>query len=83
MKNETEDKPLEDYVLVSSSNISAVRYVADESTLFVVFSSGAQYAYGSVPQSVYDGLIGAESVGRYFHSCIRNVYPARRIEEEE
>ncbi len=59
---------------VSSSMINSVGYDADTQTLDIEFSNGALYSYGGVPQSEYDSLMGAQSVGKYFISNIKNVY---------
>jgi len=74
---------VEEYTQVESSNIAAVKYDEAEQTLFVVFTSGGHYAYSNVPKSVHDGLMDAESVGKFFHARIRNEFTARRIEDDE
>ena len=74
---------MEDYQEVESSNIDAVKHDANEQALYVVFVSSAHYRYGNVPRSVYDALLNAESVGKYFYANIRNAYPATKVEEIE
>jgi len=78
-----EEDGVEGYTEVESSNIAAVKYDASEKLLYVVFTSGAHYAYEGVPGGVYEGLLDAESVGRYFHAQIRNNFQAKKIEEDE
>ena len=57
---------------VSSSNVAAVAYVRDFGRLHVRFHNGSSYAYLDVPESVYLGLVGASSVGRYLHLHVKN-----------
>jgi hypothetical protein len=64
---------------VSSSNIRAVGYDADTSTLTVEFHGGRVYRYRGVPASVYRGLMSAASHGSYFHDHIKDRYPTIRV----
>ncbi|MGO8698091.1 MAG: KTSC domain-containing protein [Limisphaerales bacterium] len=64
---------------VQSSDLAAVDY--DWSgTLTIAFHSGGVYEYYGVPSSEYNGLMNASSHGKYFHACIRNCHPCRRIQ---
>ena len=56
---------------VSSSNLSAVGYNFDSSTLRVEFLKGGLYEYQGVPSDVYEGLINAGSKGTYFDQFIK------------
>lgn len=64
---------------VSSSNIAEVGYDDDTSTLGILFNSGLLYYYSDVPKTVYEELLNAGSVGRYFNQNIRGVYNFNRI----
>ena len=64
---------------VSSSHISAVGYEPDSQTLRIRFTSGKEYEYTNVPKSVYEGMMSAASVGRYFHASIREFYQAKKV----
>lgn len=65
---------------VSSSNLAAVAYDADTSTLFIRFNHGGAYAYDGVPQSEYTELLSAPSHGKYFDAHIKKGgYPYRKI----
>jgi len=66
-------------ITVSSSNLRSVGYDEATQTLEIEFHSGGVYQYSSVPRSVYEGLMGASSHGKYFHAHIKGVYPYRRI----
>lgn len=56
---------------VSSSNIASIGYDLDNMILEVEFLSGAVYQYFDVPQSIYDGLMAADSHGKYFAAYIK------------
>jgi hypothetical protein len=59
---------------VSSSNISAIGYDPDTQILEVEFLNGSVYEYSGVPSSEYDGLMNADSKGKYFNANIRKIY---------
>ncbi len=67
------------WISVSSSNLSRVRY--DESTgpLEIEFQGGRVYQYFDVPQSVFEELIHASSHGQFFHEQIRGRYRYARL----
>jgi hypothetical protein len=64
---------------VNSSNISAVDYDSETTTLTVVFRSGTTYSYAGVPQDTYEALRNASSPGRYFQTAIKDSYSGVRI----
>ena len=59
---------------VTSSNINAVGYDFKEEVLHVQFKGGKTYIYEGVPRHIYDELMMAESVGKYFNQTIKNEY---------
>lgn len=65
-------------ISVSSSNLAAVGYDPATKTLRVQFHSG-MYDYYDVPESVYDGLMGASSHGEYHAAYIKNSYRYRKV----
>ena len=65
-------------VPVSSSNIASVGYDDNTHTLEVEFHSGHVYQYFDVPKDVYDGLLTAGSVGKYFNQ-IKGFYRYARV----
>lgn len=65
---------MDDWQPLSSSNLNAMRYDPVEQNLQIRFTSGRTYSYGSVPQSVADGLAQADSPGQYFNSNIKGVF---------
>ena len=65
---------------VVSSNLLSVGYDESSGTLEIEFRTGGIYQYFGVPNSIYIGLISADSKGRYFHSMIKNGgYAFRKI----
>lgn len=63
---------------VSSSNLASVGY--ENGTLYVRFLNGSLYAYSGVPESVYRGLLNADSHGHYLAVYVKGTYPYRRIQ---
>jgi hypothetical protein len=59
---------------VSSSTISAIGYDPDTQILEVEFLNGSVYEYSGVPSSEHDGLMNADSKGKYLHANIKKVY---------
>lgn len=64
---------------VVSSNIVEVGYDQSFCTLELMFRDGKIYQYFDVPNSVYEELLNAASVGKYFHSEIRGTYRFARV----
>lgn len=65
---------------VRSSNLRSVGYDTSTATLEIEFNSGGVYQYSGVPTQVYDSLVRSESLGRYFSSHIRDVYPCVKVQ---
>lgn len=65
---------------VTSENIAAVGYHAESKTLRVTFKkNGLTYEYRGVSQRLYDDLLGADSVGSFFHQNIRSEFPYSKV----
>jgi hypothetical protein len=71
---------------VTSSQIESVGYDPDTMKLHIRFLSkrgpGSLYQYDNVDLETFNGLVGADSVGRYFGSTIKgnSNYPYRKLE---
>lgn len=63
---------------VDSSNIEAVAYHDESSTLAVRFKGGALYTYKGVDSETHVALVHAESVGRYLNQVIKVNFPYER-----
>lgn len=66
-------------ISVNSSSILEVGYDGPTNTLEIMFADGKVYQYFDVPSHVNEELVGAASVGKYFHSNIRGVYRYARV----
>lgn len=64
---------------MDSSTIAAVGYDRNTAVLEIEFTSGDVYEYFLVPQSVYDSLLRASSIGRYFGEHLRARYRFRKV----
>jgi hypothetical protein len=70
--------PMPDMQPVSSSNIAAIGYDAENQAVYVQFLNGSIYAYKGVPEHEYENLRTAPSVGSYLNRNFKNVYPYER-----
>ena len=73
MTDKMEFKPL------TSSNIDGCHYDEKTQTLTVKFKNGGMYSYGGVVKDHYDGLMSAESAGKYLHSTIKGRYKHSKV----
>lgn len=64
---------------VVSSNVTAVGYDEDTQTLQVEFNNGTAYQYFDVPVTIFEGLVGAASVGQFLHLQVKGVYRYSRV----
>jgi hypothetical protein len=64
---------------VNSSNIAAIGYDSESGVLEVEFTNGTVYSYSGVPMGEYDGLLSADSKGKYFNANIKNRYSFVKI----
>jgi hypothetical protein len=64
---------------VQSSNLASVGYDSHAAILEIEFNSGSVYQYYGVPTAIHEGLMSADSHGRFFHAYIRDVYQYQRV----
>lgn len=64
---------------VDSSDLSEVGYDSETGSLVVEFKRGNVYRYEGVSQEIYNGLIGSDSVGKYFNQYIKGSYSYSKI----
>ena len=62
---------------VVSSNIQGVGWEND--TLFVWFKTGKVYKYFKVPVTIYNELVSAPSVGRYFNEAVKHAFEYKDV----
>jgi len=72
--------PQPEMIPVSSSNINEIGYDNENQEVYVRFNNGGLYIYRNVPETEFEGLRYAPSVGSYIHRNFKNVYPFVRIE---
>jgi hypothetical protein len=65
---------------VNSSMLRQVRYDPKNRFLDVVFRTGETYRYKDIPPDEYDGLMKAESHGKYMQMHIIDHYETIRLE---
>lgn len=65
------------YVDVSSSNIQSVGH--DGTDLYVKFLNGSEYKYYTVPESIFEELKNAGSVGQYLNQNIKGSFGFEKI----
>lgn len=65
--------------IVRSSNILAAGYDETTGTLRIAFESGGSYDYRNVTKIMFEQLLRAPSVGRFFHSNIKGKFPTRMV----
>lgn len=65
---------------VESSNIASVGY--ENNIMEIEFNSGAIYQYENVPIRVYEVMMKADSVGKYFNAHIKSKYNYRRVDND-
>lgn len=63
---------------VSSSNVAAVGYDAENQVVYVQFLNGTTYLYKGVSEAEFENLRTAASVGSYFNRYFKNMYPYER-----
>lgn len=66
---------------VSSSEIAALGYDPSKGLLRALFVEGGLYEYEQVPAKLYEQLLQAPSIGRFFNEHIRNAnFAYRRLD---
>lgn len=68
-----------DMIPVNSSNVAAVGYDVESSTLQVEFNNGTAYQYFDVPEDLFEGLRDAVSVGGYLAAHIKGAYRYSKV----
>jgi KTSC domain len=74
-----EERKTMDREPVNSSTVASVGYDPETLTLEVEFLSGALYQYFDVPENEANGLVGADSVGKYLNDNIKGRYRYARV----
>ncbi len=64
---------------VSSSNIASIGYDSESETLEIEFLNGSVYQYFDVPEHVYEGIMSADSHGKYLNANIKGNYRYSKV----
>lgn len=59
---------------VVSSQFKKVKYDSESKILIITFNNDKRYEYKDVPQSIFDSLMSAESLGKFFIAFIKNSF---------
>lgn len=59
--------------------ITSVGYSSDAELLEVEFTDGTVYEYYNVPAFVFERLLQAPSIGKFFHAEIRSSYANSKL----
>lgn len=69
-----------------STMITEIEYDAEKQLLWLVFGKGGKYVFGKggkyeykdVPKDIYEGLLGAESIGKYFLANVKGSFETEK-----
>jgi len=64
---------------VVSSQFKKVKYDSEYKILIITFNNDKRYEYKDVPQSTFDGLMSADSLGSYFGKFIKGHFDYRPL----
>jgi len=67
------------WIDVSSTNLSRVRYDESSLTLEIEFQGGRVYQYFDLPKHIFEELVRADSKGKFFHEQIKGHYRYARV----
>lgn len=65
--------------ITRSSNIGKVEF-DEKDTLYVTFLNGNKYSYKGVSEKLYEDMINASSVGRFFSTNVKRIFPFAKVE---
>ena len=66
-----------------STTLAFARYDEVAGTLEIGLRNGALYRYFVVPRQIFEGLLSADSPGRFFVRHIREQYTSQRLREKD
>ena len=58
-----------------STALASATYDNETLDLDITFNNGGTYTHHNVPQEEFDGLVAADSPGRYWHANLKDKYP--------
>jgi len=64
---------------IISSNIDSIGYDNSMNILLVEFKTGVLYQYENISSELYESLLNAKSIGKFFASNIKGKYPYKEV----
>lgn len=64
----------------NSSQVEKVKYNSESKVLTVTFKPGKNYEYAEVPQDIFDGLLAAESAGKYLNQFVKPTFKCKAVQ---
>ena len=64
---------------VRSSYLREIGYDEETRTLIIGFAGGNTFTYDDVPPETHAAMMGADSIGKFFHANIRKQFAATRM----
>lgn len=58
----------------NSKQVKVIRYFDDTQILEIVFIGNKTYQYYNVPETIYEGALTAESIGKYVNEHVKNKF---------
>ena len=68
-----------DRINVDSKNISKIGYSVSQKILEITFWNGDVYEYYEVPIGIRAEMIASDSIGKFFHSRIKDNFAFKKI----
>lgn len=59
---------------LKSSAISTAEYDTETQELTITFTNGMSYDLSGVPPDAFEGLVNADSPGRFFNQNLKGIY---------
>jgi hypothetical protein len=63
----------------NSSQLKSGKFDENKDELYITFNTGKEYVYTGVMNDIWQGLISAESSGKYFNENIKRKYSYKLV----
>lgn len=67
------------FINAQSSNLEAMAYVPETTSLYIRFKGGGTYHYDQVTLATWEAFQKAESKGKFFHANIKPIFPTSKV----
>lgn len=65
--------------ITRSGMLKAIEYDEVKNDLTVTFNNGGSYVYHDVPKEMFDGILAAESAGKYYLAHIKDKFKFEKL----